>query len=371
MRFLGTAGLMMLAALPQAAMAQRPPAPPAPEEVPIFRGGVTVVTAPVTVRYESGNFVTDLKPSEFQVFDNGMPQTFTVELAETPLSLVILVCNSSRISTFLPEIRKVGSLFDAHVVGERGEAAVVTFDHLVQVAQGFTNDSDRLIKTFRDLKEGSSQSKLNDAMVRALTMLRDRPASRRKVIVVISEGRDFGSTTDAGYVLREAQIGGIAIYSVMLSATRAELTRQQPPPPPSPFPPGATGTYPGQPPTPTAEMQNRGSINFIPLIVDLVKGVKGIFVDNPLEVYAKGTGGADLHSFKNSAMQAAIGKIGSELHNQYLVTYRPNNLSELGYHRIDVIVGRPGTKAVTRPGYFLAGPVLPSDLPSPSSEARR
>ena len=170
---------MMLAALPQAAMAQRPPAPPAPDEIPIFRGGVTVVTAPVTVRYESGNFVTDLKPSEFRVFDNGMPQTFTVELAETPLSLVILVCNSSRISAFLPEIRKVGSLFDAQVVGERGEAAVVTFDHEVRVAQEFTNDADRLIKAFRGLREGSSQSKLNDAMVRALTMLRDRPSSRR------------------------------------------------------------------------------------------------------------------------------------------------------------------------------------------------
>jgi VWFA-related protein len=365
------------AALVQAGQTSRQPsqAPPAPAagQVPIFRGGVTVVTAQVTVTNEGGEFVTDLKPQEFRVYDNDTAQDFTVEFSENPLAVVIVLGNSSRLGDQIKEMQKLGVLFTSLVVGERGEAAVLVFDHEIHTVQPFTSDPDKVEKAFKDLKEGSSQSRLNDALVMALTMLRDRPPLRRKVIIAVSEGHDFGSQAETGYVLREAQIGGIPIYSVNLSKTRGELTRQAPPPRPSPYPPGAGRTYPGVPPTPTAEMQTSGTMDIGALLIDLVRGAKDIIIRNPMEAYAKGTGATDIHGFKFKAIEEAVNRIGSELHNQYVVTYRPNNLDQLGFHTIRVIVDRPKVKAVTRPGYFLAGPVAAAPLPQQpsSSEARR
>ncbi len=42
----------------------------------------------------------------------------------------------------LPQIRRIGSLFDGLVLGDEGEIAVVAFDHRVQVLTNFTSDPD-------------------------------------------------------------------------------------------------------------------------------------------------------------------------------------------------------------------------------------
>lgn len=341
----------------------RPPQP-AQEQIPIFRGGVTEVVAPVTVTNEADEFVVDLKPEDFRLFDNDVQQQIKVELTELPLSLVILVSTSARIEPLLPQVRKAGNLFTNLVVGENGEAAIIVFDHRVEVAQNFTRDPERLEKVFKDLKEGSDQARLSDALVRALTMLSGRPQERRKVIVAVAEGRDWGSETDLGYVLREAQVGGISIYTVGLSTTRANLARKPPPPAPSPFPPGAGTTRPGIPPTPTATTQTSGNVNLLNVLVEAVRGVRGILFDNPLEAYAKGTGAVHLDGFKTGAVERAVTRIGRELRSQYLVTYRPNNLNQAGYHRIHVTVNRPGVKARTRPGYFYPGSGSPEAPPA-------
>ncbi len=335
-----------------------PSAPTTQEQPPIFpryRAGVTEVVAAVTVTYEGGEFVLDLQPEDFRLLDNDVQQQIRVELTEMPLSLVILLSTSAKIEPLMPQVRKVGNLFTNLVMGENGEAAAITFDHRVELAQNFTRDPEALEKVFKDLKEGSEQARLSDAMVRALSMLSTRPKDRRKVILVIAEARDNGSETDLGYALREAQIGGISIYTVGLSSTRAGLARKPPPPAPSPFPPGAGTTRPGIPPTPTATAQSSGNVNLLNVLTEAVRGVKGLFFDNPLEAYAKGTGAVHLDGFSKNALERAVSQIGRELHSQYLVTYRPNNLNQAGYHHILVTVNRPGAKARTRPGYFYPG----------------
>jgi len=335
-----------------------PPAPTTQEQPSIFpryRVGVTEVVVAVTVTSESGEFVLDLQPEDFRLLDNDVQQQIRVELTELPLSLVILLSTSVKIEPLLPQVRKVGNLFTNLVMGENGEAAAITFDHRVEVTQNFTRDPEALEKVFKDLKEGSEQARLSDAIVRALSMLSTRPKERRKAILVIAEARDNGSETDLGYALREAQIGGISIYTVGLSSTRSNLTRKPPPPAPSPFPPGAGTTRPGIPPTPTAAAQTSGNVNLLNVLTEAVRGVKGMFFDNPLEAYAKGTGAVHLDGFSKGAVERAVSQIGRELHSQYLVTYRPNNLNQSGFHRILVTVNRPGAKARTRPGYFYPG----------------
>lgn len=356
--FLCLSGALLSAPAPPAQKKQpvTPPAlQPGQEQLPIFRGGVTAVMAPVTVTNTDGDFVVDLKPEDFRLLDNDVRQQITVELTEMPLSLVILIGNSSRVEPLLPQVRKMGSLFTNLVIGENGEAAVIAFDHRVEVAQGFTREPERIEKVFKDLEVGGEQARLSDGIVRALTLLSGRPKERRKVIVAIAEGRDWGSETDLGFALREAQLGSISIYSVGLSTTRANLTRKPPNPGPSPFPPGATGTRPGFPPGAPGASPGMYHGDLLALLAEVVRGAKNILFDNPLEAYAQGTGAMHVGGFSHEAVERAVSRIGRELRSQYLVTYRPNNLNQPGYHTIKVTVDRPGVKVRTRPGYYYPG----------------
>src|ERR1700730_10861991 len=58
------------AALIAPLLAQQPPA----QTPPVFRGGTDVVEVDVVVHDKTGRFVTDLKPEEFEVGDEGKPQ---------------------------------------------------------------------------------------------------------------------------------------------------------------------------------------------------------------------------------------------------------------------------------------------------------
>src|ERR1039458_4533815 len=94
-----------------------------------------------------------------------------------------------------------------------------------------------------------------------------------------------------------------------------------------------------------------GRAEFIPLMVEIFRDVKNIFVDNPIEAFTKGTGGTEYTFFKQHGLEESIQKIGSELHSQYFVSYTPNNKDEGGFHTLSVTVGPYKTQ--TRPGYWL------------------
>ena len=323
--------------------------------------------APVTVTNEYDEFVLILRPEDFLLFDNEIRQQIKVELTELPLSVAILLGVSSRVEPLLPQVKKTATLFTNLLLGENDEAALIRFDHRVEVVQNFTRDPERVEKVFKDLKPGSAQSRLTDAMVRALSMLSTRPRGRRKVIVAIAESRDMGSQANLGFVMREAQRANISIYTVGLSTARAQLTRKPPPPPPSPFPPGATGIRPGIPPMPSIELTTGATADLLNLLVEATHGVKNVFFDHPLEAYAKGTGAVYLDGFSSRAVERAVSKISRELRSQYLITYRPNNLNQAGFHRIKVIVDRPEVKVRTRPGYYFPGGSRPEAPPAKTS----
>jgi hypothetical protein len=120
------------------------------------------------------------------------------------------------------------------------------------------------------------------------------------------------------------------------------------------------GTLPANvPATPTSVAQTfglgGGRAEFLPLFKEILKDVKDVFVDNPVEVMTKGTGGKEYSFLSQRGLETALSDIGRELHSQYMITYTPNNANEAGFHEIEVTVtGVRGTKARTRPGYWVA-----------------
>jgi len=351
--------------LPLLLAAQQPAPAPAERDKPAgdqpdvtIRTTVSVVVAPVTVVDSDGNYVNGLQPHQFHLLDNGKPQDIRVDVAFHPLSIVLAVQANSAMEAVLPKIQKIGVLLQPLVIGDQGEAAVLAFDHRMQLLQDFTSDSDKVAAAVKRIKVGSTSSRMIDAVYESVRMLRNRPANRRRIVLLISETRDIASEGRAREALHAAQLANVSIYTVDVSRLFTTLTAKPQPPRPDPLPPAARPLPPNVPATPTTVMQTWGSrgysADFIPLMVEIFRDVKAIFKSNPVEVFTKGTGGREFGFTTQRALEDAIASIGRELHSQYLISYSPNNKDEGGFHVIQVeITGRRDVKARTRPGYWL------------------
>lgn len=361
---LALSGSAILAQSPEGPIAPKPgievQQPPTEVQAPL-KVRVALVNTPVTVRDSHDQMVHDLDAPNFVVTDNGVTQKIThFDLGGDPLSLVILVETSSRIDSIFPEIRKTGILFTQAVMGPSGEAAIVGFNDSVDKLQDFTDNGDVIEKTISRMSQGTSGSRLYDAMAVGVEMLTSRPqaAGRRRVIFILSETTDVGSGSKLGEVLRQAQLSNITIYSVGLSTTRAELQSktqkqriQSTPPGTFPQPP-----LPGTVQTPTSEDHRYGNIDLMALAVWAVQHADDAVKDHALQVAATATGGAHLATFRDRSVEKAIDEIGGELHSQYNLSYTPTGTSDSGYHEISVTVDRPGMKVRSRPGYYLGTP---------------
>ena len=329
---------------------------------------VALVNTPVTVRDGRGDMVHNLEARDFHITDNGVSQQIThFDLGGDPISMVILLESSSRIAPLLPEVYKTGILFTQTVMGPTGEAAVVGFNDSVDKLQDFTTNADLIENTIAHLGQGTSGSKLYDAMAVGVEMLSGRPQAtadkpgRRRVLMILSEATDAGSEAKLGEVLRQAQLANVTIYSVGLSTTRAELqakpkdTRPQITPPGTfPLPP-----QPGTPQTPTSEENRYGNIDLMAAAVWAVKHIHDKVKDHALEVAATATGGEHLPTFKDRSIEKAIDEIGGELHSQYTISYTPTGSDAAGYHEIKVNIVRNDAKNLkvrARPGYYIAAP---------------
>jgi VWFA-related protein len=319
-----------------------------------FKTSVKEVLAPVTVTTRDGNMFSGLTALDFQLLDNGKPQTVTVDTLAHPISLVVAVQANSAVEQILPQIQKIGSVFDQLVIGENGEMAVLAFDHRMQWMTPFTSDPDKIHNAFKRIKPGSTPSHLNEATTAALNMLRNRPPDRRRIVVLISESHDNGSHFRVRDVLTEAEFADIVIYTVDISHLLTSLTAQQLPNREANIPPGGIALPNGQVMTPTLDLEQNQNGNYVPVFKEMFTAVKDIFIPDPLKVYTEFTGGRQYTFLRQRGLETAVTDIGEELHSQYLLTYSPNDQDEAGFHEIKVIVDKPDLKVRTRNGYWLA-----------------
>lgn len=326
------------------------------QDTPTFRTDVRIVMTPVTVTDRSGAIVNGLTPKDFQLLDNGKPQKITEDVAVHPISLAMVVQASAGVEKMLPQVQKMASAIHQQVLGDEGEITIFSFDHRIQKMTDFTSDPDEINKALKKIRPGSSTGRLNDAAIEAIDVLKKRPASRRRVLLLVSESRDNGSELKAREVLSEAEFANIVIYSINISHLMASLTA----PPPAGRtvldnrPPGAVHLPAGNVETPTTQSQMQLG-NWAPVVKEIFLAAKAIFVPNPLEVYTTYSGGREYNYTTQRTLERAISDLGEELHSQYLLTYTPNNQEEGGYHNIVVRILKPDMKVRARDGYYIAG----------------
>jgi VWFA-related protein len=315
---------------------------------------------PVTVTDLKGRSIDGLEASDFVLFDNGRPQKVTVDTIDTgvaPVALVIAVQSSGISTAVLEKVRKIGTMIQPLITGERGCAGVVSFAERVTWLQNCTKDPDALDRAFRELQPGADkEARMLDAVQSAVEHLR-RQLNARRVLLLISESRDRGSEAALDVVSVAAQSAGVTVYAATYSAFKTAFTSKtpvsQPRRPLKPKTPNdATGNVNGNPPglhnpwpkAPPPEQQ----VDALGGIGELARIGKTITT----EALTKSTGGTTFLFTRRRALEEAIEKLGAELHAQYMVSFAPE-ASAPGYHTFEVRLARPGEFRIrARPGYW-------------------
>ena len=71
--------------------------------------------------------------------------------------------------------------------------------------------------------------------------------------------------------------------------------------------------------------------------------------------FARYSGGQSYQKWGKDTVQEALNRIATEIHSQYELAYAPTAPIEVGYHKIEVQVRRPGAKVRARAGWFYQG----------------
>ncbi|HEV2397711.1 MAG TPA: VWA domain-containing protein [Candidatus Sulfotelmatobacter sp.] len=319
---------------------------------PLFKLRVQTnfVQIPVLVRDSQGRRVDGLTHRDFTVKENGKPQTLTYFTSDPfPLSVALVL------DIGMPDIalQKVNQTY-ASLVGAFSpydEVALYTYSSTVSQASDFTARTQRLTAVLDEMKlvRGHNNGPpvlggplgpqppevngipvgtagpppvytppkeayvLNDAILRAALDLSKRPRGMRKVIFVISDGREYGSQASYKEVLKLLQTRNIQVKAVVVDQ-------------------GALPIY--------KQIQRFH--------------LKGQGFDNILPKYVYATCGGQVYSeLSRNSIEDAYAQITSEARNQYTLGYVPKpSADSSAYRSIEVIVHRRGLKVSAKDGYY-------------------
>ena len=268
---------------------------------PTFRSGSRVVPSYVTVVDNNNRLVTDLARDDFEVFDNGRPQEITIFDNEVrPFTAVVMLDTSVSMTDRLDDLYAGAEQFLLRLM-PHDKATVGAFNDKIEFASGFTSDRNSLVSSLKRLDFGN-QTRLYDAVHSSLDEL--EKVEGRRVILLFTDGADFGSRLGSGKALERARDGEVMIYGIGLE----------------------TEFFNGQ----------------------MVVRSKP---DSILNRFAAETGGGYFDLKKDADLNSSFTRIAQELRSQYLLGFSPSTLDGKS-HRLEVRVKRPGLKTRSRRSYI-------------------
>lgn len=291
---------------------------------------VNVVQLFFNVKDKRGALIPNLTKTDFQILEDGKPQTIKYFAAESnlPLTLGILIDSSGSQARVLDMEKQVGGDFLSQILREKDLAFVIDFDVNVELLQDFTS-SVRLLKTALNnarintaggsgtgipgLGGGTIPTQgaprgtlLYDAVYLAS---HDELAQQvgRKAMILLTDGQDEGSQLRIKDAIEAAQKSDSIVY-VLLCADRG-------------FYGGFGGGYSGE-----GEMKK----------MTQETGGRVIEVGNKYEKLKEG-----------------FDQIANELRSQYNIGYNPSNAALDGtFRKIEIRANNKDYKIQSRAGYY-------------------
>ena len=275
------------------------------QEQPTFRTSNIVVPVFVTVTDPQQRLVTDLTEADFEVLDNDKPQKLTVfDNRYRPIAVVVMLDTSLSMTGNLKLLKEASEQFIIRLFPQ-DRAKVGAFHDRIEVSARFTGDRDSLISDIKALDFGN-RTRLWDALDFSIDQFDD--VKERKVVLVFTDGEDFGSSVGSNAVMERGRNEDVMVYAIGLESE----------------------FFNGQ-----QRMTTRP--------------------DRGLRRIAEETGGGFFVLDKTAALGATFTRVAQELHSQYVLGFAPANLDNK-VHKLTVRLKKSGLTARARRSYLATPP---------------
>jgi len=351
-----------------ASAANSPATSPSAKPATTISVNVKVVNVLATVRDKHGKIVNDLTKDDFNLEEDGRPQSlhyFTRE-SDLPLTLGLLVDTSMSQRRVLPQERSAShSFLDEMVREDKDKAFLIHFDREVELLQDLTSSHEKMEEALGQLdspqltRTGGNSSPGNDPdsgrgsgrgsgrhwggggtlLYDAVYLASDEMMKKqqgRKALIVLSDGVDRGSKESLDTAIETAQRSDTVVYSILFKDDEAYGDHH-----------GFGGPHIGMGGPMGGGGMGRGGGRRYPQ-EERPDGKK------ILERISHETGGRLFEVSKKEPIEQIYAQIQDELRHQYNLGYTPDRgTSAAGtYHRIQLSVKKKDLSVQTRDGYY-------------------
>jgi VWFA-related protein len=286
------------------------------------------VLVPTLVEKRGGGILYGLKPDDFVLEDNGVPQKIRVqeEMDTAPVALVVAVEEGGVSALEFDKLAKLGPLLDSFLSDGKSQAALVGFDSKPHLLVDYTHAGEDLDDALKHLQPGNGGAAILDTVSYAVDLLEDQPKEYRRVLLLISEERDHGSKhTKPEHLIEKIGRSDVLVLSVSFSPSRAELLH---------------------------DMKDSGddrTLNMMSPFIMLVQAFKR----NVTKEVAHMSGGEYTTFTGDKAFEQRVLDAAKHARNRYLLTFSPSNPTP-GLHTIRVKTAQDyGARVVARADYWL------------------
>ncbi len=188
-----------------------------------------LIDTTVSVHNPQGGLVPNLTRDDFNIVEDGVPQTirFFAHDTDLPLSIGLIIDESGSQDKFVKSHEKDIATFIAEVLQPRDEAFAVCFGNHLRLVSDFTANGPSIVANIASFDRGSRDfpelgpheerelgTALNDAIYFATTLKLANKPGRRKVLLVLSDGEENSSEHDLLDTIEAAQNANVLVYSL-------------------------------------------------------------------------------------------------------------------------------------------------------------
>jgi VWFA-related protein len=278
-----------------------------------IRSTSTLVIVPTLVTDSSGEPITTLSLSDFTLTDDGVVQKIHVDRPrQQPLALVILMQTGGGAAAQFERYR-LGADLDFMVNYTGSKVALVTFDSRPEATWNFPSRGDGLVYAVTHPKPGDDGAAILDAINYAIDLLKEQPATLRRVILLLSQPQDVASNSTVSDVVRRLGESDTTVYSFILAARKGESASERHPSHSDPnlLIPNATSA---------TELKNALRVQ-----------------QNTAAEVAAITGGEHVQFKDLGGLEQGLSRLTNQISNAYTLSFRPSSKAP-GLHSIKVLV---------------------------------
>lgn len=281
----------------------------AQQQPPVFRASADVVTVDAAVQRDRRP-VTGLKPADFELLDNGVPQEISdVAYERLPIDVTLVLDVSASVSgSVLEELGRALRQVRADLLPS-DRLRLLIFNMSVRRLVDFSQPAANIDGALASVR-GAGSSAVFDSLAVALSTF-DAPG-RRRLVVLFTDGQDSSSISDAETLLEVARRTTPTV-AVILGTPNAER--------------------------PASLLRTSSSVSTLSV---------GALSDR----LALETGGMVAPLKPGENLTSKFRRMLQEFRSSYVLYFTPRGVERSGAHTLEVRVKRPGVDVRARRGYI-------------------